>query len=90
MGTQETPSPEGAAANARIPLMQTPVDVDRELLQAAKSATGLETERAVVEAGLRLLVQLNAQEKFRELRGKVHWDGDLEESRRSRFLDDQE
>jgi Arc/MetJ family transcription regulator len=68
-------------------MMQTPVDVDRDLLQAAKSATGLETERAVVEAGLRLLVQLNAQENIRELRGKVQWEGDLEESRRSRFLD---
>ena len=55
--------------------MQTHVDVDRELLQAAQSATGLETERAVVEAGLRLLVQLNGQAKFRELRGKVSWEG---------------
>jgi Arc/MetJ family transcription regulator len=70
--------------------MQTHVDVDRDLLQAAKSATGLETERAVVEAGLRLLVQLNAQERFRELRGKVTWEGNLEESRRSRFLEGQE
>jgi Arc/MetJ family transcription regulator len=70
--------------------MQTPVDVDRDLLQKAKSATGLETERAVVEAGLRLLVQLNDQEQIRDLRGKVTWEGDLEESRRSRFLDREE
>jgi Arc/MetJ family transcription regulator len=67
--------------------MQSHVDVDTDLLKAAKSATGLETERAVVEAGLRLLVQLDAQEWFRELRGKVKWKGDLEESRTSRFLD---
>jgi Arc/MetJ family transcription regulator len=70
--------------------MQTHVDVDHDLLQAAQSATGLETERAVVEAGLRLLVQLNGQAKFRELRGKVTWEGDLEESRRSRFPEGQE
>jgi Arc/MetJ family transcription regulator len=70
--------------------MQTHVDVDRDLLQEAKSATGLETERAVVEAGLKLLVQLKAQEGFRELRGKVGWEGDLEESRRSRFPEGQE
>ena len=70
--------------------MQSHVDVDTDLLKAAKSATGLETERAVVEAGLRLLVQLNAQERFRELRGKVTWEGDLEESRKSRFLGDRE
>lgn len=47
------------------------VEVDTDLLKAAKSATGLETERSVVEAGLRLLLQLNAQERLRELRGKV-------------------
>jgi Arc/MetJ family transcription regulator len=70
--------------------MQTHVDVDRDLLRAAQSATGLETERAVVEAGLRLLVQLNGQAKFRELRGKVAWEGDLEQSRRSRFPEGQE
>ena len=70
--------------------MQTHVDVDRDLLQEAKSITGLETERAVVEAGLRLLLQLNVQTKFRELRGKVAWEGDLEESRRSRFPEGQE
>jgi hypothetical protein len=40
-----------------------------------------------VEAGLRLLVQMNAQRGIRELRGKVTWEGDLEESRRSRFLE---
>jgi Arc/MetJ family transcription regulator len=61
--------------------MTTPVDVDFDLIQAAKSATGLETERAVVEAGLRLLVQLNAQERFRELRGKITCEENLEELR---------
>ena len=70
--------------------MQSHVDVDTDLLKAAKSATGLETERAVVEAGLRLLVQLNGQERFRDLRGKVTWEGDLEESRKSRFLEGSE
>ena len=70
--------------------MQSHVDVDTDLLRAAKSATGLETERAVVEAGLRLLVQLSDQERFRELRGNVRWEGDLEESRKSRFLEESE
>jgi Arc/MetJ family transcription regulator len=67
--------------------MQTRVAVDLDLLQAAKSVTGLETDRAVVEAGLRLLLQMNAQRDIRELRGKVTWEGDLQESRRSRFLE---
>ncbi|HEX4962543.1 MAG TPA: type II toxin-antitoxin system VapB family antitoxin [Thermoanaerobaculia bacterium] len=70
--------------------MQSHVDVDTDLLKAAKSATGLGTESAVVEAGLRLLVQLNAQERFRELRGKVPWEGDLESSREGHFPGDHE
>lgn len=63
--------------------MQPQLDVDPSLLKAAMAATGLPTERAVVEAGLRLLVQLNEQVKFRELRGQVRWEGDLNESRRA-------
>jgi Arc/MetJ family transcription regulator len=70
--------------------MQSHVDVDTDLLERAKSVTGLGTERAVVEAGLRLLLQLNAQERFRELRGKVKCEEALEESRGSRLLEGQE
>jgi Arc/MetJ family transcription regulator len=56
------------------------VEVDADLLKAAMSATGLGTERDVVEAGLRFLLQLNDQERFRELRGKVTCEEAPEES----------
>jgi hypothetical protein len=39
------------------------------------------TRRAVVEAGLRLLVQIHAQAGIRRLKGKIRWDGNLKKSR---------
>jgi hypothetical protein len=38
----------------------------------------------VVEEGLRLLVKTRAQAKIRRLRGKAHWEGNLERSRLGR------
>ena len=55
----------------------------REYLKASAAlrATGLKTKRAVVELGLQRLVQLSGQERIRELRGTVHWEGDLRKMR---------
>jgi len=67
--------------------MKTNVEIDDELLEAARRVTGLKSEGEVIDAALRHLVQLTAQERIRELRGKVTWEGDLEGSRQSRFLE---
>ncbi len=65
--------------------MRTNIVIEDELMKAALAATGLATKRAVVEAGLELLVRLHAQASIRELRGQVSWEGDLEASRQDRF-----
>jgi len=67
--------------------MRTNIVIEDELMDAAMEATGLPTKRAVVEAGLELLVRLHGQERIRELRGQVDWEGDLEASRQSRFVE---
>ncbi len=64
--------------------MQAHIEIDDALMSEAKRATGLDEAREVVEAALRLIVQLKAQERVRELRGQVEWQGDLEESRSGR------
>lgn len=64
--------------------MRTNIDIDDDLMREAIAATGEPTKRAVVERGLRLLIQTHAQASVRKLRGKVAWQGDLAESRRSR------
>ena len=57
--------------------MRTNIVIDDGLMRRAMEISGLSTKRAVVEEGLRLLIQLHEQSKVRELRGKLHWEGDL-------------
>jgi Arc/MetJ family transcription regulator len=67
--------------------MRTNVLIDDELMTKAKEVTGLQTKRAVIDEALRTLIRLKSQEKVRELRGKLHWEGDLDVMREGRFLD---
>jgi len=64
--------------------MRTNIEIDDRLMSEARRSSGKCTKRAVVEAGLRLLVQTRAQGKMRRLRGKIQWLGDLETSRAGR------
>jgi Arc/MetJ family transcription regulator len=66
--------------------MRTNIEVDDELMAEALRLTGLKTKRAVVEAGLRMLIRLKRQEDILQLAGKVQWEGNLDESRRGRDL----
>ena len=63
--------------------MRTNIVIDDGLLEAAMRATGAKTKREVVELGLATLVRLNEQEEIRDLRGKLRWTGDLDETHRS-------
>ena len=64
--------------------MRTNIVIDGKLIEQAMKATGLKTKRAVVEAGLQLLIQVKAQSGIRRLRGKVRWQGNLDEMREGR------
>jgi Arc/MetJ family transcription regulator len=66
-------------------IMRTNIDIDDGLMRQAMRTTGARTKRAAVEEGLRLLIRTRGQRSIRRLRGKVAWDGDLDESRRSRI-----
>lgn len=63
--------------------MRTNIEIDEQLVHQAMRSSGTHTKRAAVEAGLRLLVETHAQASFRKLRGKVKWEGDLNESRKA-------
>ena len=65
--------------------MRTNIVLDDKLMNKAMRVSGLKTKRAVVEAALRLLVDTKAQTGIRRLRGKIAWDGDLDESRAGRI-----
>jgi Arc/MetJ family transcription regulator len=64
--------------------MRTNIVIDDELIDRAMKATGLPTKKAVVEAGLQMLIQVKAQSGVRRLRGKIKWQGNLDESRSGR------
>jgi Arc/MetJ family transcription regulator len=68
--------------------VRTNIEIDDELLQEALRVSGLKIKRAVVEAGLRMLLRLKRQEDILSLVGKVHWEGNLDESRQRRDFSD--
>ncbi len=62
--------------------MRTNIDIDDKLIKETLKATGLKTKREVVELGLETLLRLKRQEQLaKSLRGKVKWEGDLEDMR---------
>ncbi len=62
--------------------MRTNVVIDDKLMSRALRSGGFRTKRSAIESGLQLLVQVNSQKKLRTLKGKISWDGNLEEMRR--------
>ena len=61
--------------------MRTNIVIDDQLMADALKATGLGTKKEAVELGLKMLVRLNRQQSIRKLRGKLKWEGDLDEMR---------
>lgn len=61
--------------------MRTNIEIDDKLMDEARRASGLRTKRATVEEALKLLVQTKKQAGIRKLRGKLQWEGSLDEMR---------
>jgi len=71
----------GGDAYTRRRTMRTNIVIDDKLMADALKATGAKTKREAVEMGLRTLLALKKQERIRGLRGKLRWNGNLEEMR---------
>jgi Arc/MetJ family transcription regulator len=61
--------------------MRTNIVIDDKLMEEALRLTGLKSKREAVELGLRTLLRLKRQEKIRQFRGRLAWEGDLEAMR---------
>ena len=61
--------------------MRINLEIDSELMDEAIKLSGLKTEKATVELGLRTLVSLKKQEEFRRNRGRLDWEGQLDDMR---------
>lgn len=66
--------------------MRTNIVIDDQLMEEALKVTGLPTKRAVVEEALQLLIKVRKQTGIRRLKGKVKWEGNLDETRTGRAL----
>jgi len=64
--------------------MRTNIIIDDKLMDDALKATGLSTKKEAVELGLKTLIRLKKQEKIRKFRGKLTWEGDFSEMRKTR------
>jgi Arc/MetJ family transcription regulator len=62
----------------------TSINIDEELFQQAMALSGLKTKKAVFEEVLRTYVRLHEQAGVQALRGKLAWNGDLDEIRGER------
>jgi len=66
--------------------MRTNIVLDNNLINRARELTGLKTKRAIVDEALRILIRMHEQKSVRELRGKLNWEGNLNEMREGRFV----
>lgn len=65
-------------------MKRTNIVIDEKLMEEGLRATGLKTRRALVDHALRELLRRESQKKILKLKGKIHWEGDLDEMRKMR------
>ena len=61
--------------------MRTNIVIDDKLMKDAIRLTGAKTKREAVELGLQTLVRLNRQAEARQFKGKLKWEGNLDDMR---------
>ena len=66
--------------------MRTNIEIDDELMEKALKKTGLKTKKAVVEEGLKKLIESKNQKELLKYFGKLKWEGDLDEMRTSKHV----
>ena len=59
--------------------MRTNIVLDDSIMKTALKIGGFKTKKATIENALRLFIQVKGQQKIKKLKGKIHWEGNLEE-----------
>ena len=67
--------------------MRTNIVIDDELIEKAMKCTNIKTKRLLVDYALKELVHRSGRKGILKLKGKLHWEGNLEEMRGRRFHD---
>jgi len=61
--------------------MRTNVVLDDNLVRSALRLSGFKTKKKAIEEGLKLLIEVNRQERIKSFRGKLKWTGSLHKMR---------
>jgi Arc/MetJ family transcription regulator len=67
-----------------VNMKRTNIVIDEKLIKEGMKTTGIKTRRALVDYALRDLLRRESQKRILELKGKVHWQGDLSSMRKGR------
>ena len=62
--------------------MRTNIVIDDAIMKTALKIGGFKTKRAAIENALKLFIQIKGQQKIKNLKGKIKWEGNLDEMRR--------
>lgn len=65
-------------------MARTNIVLDEKLVNAALKATKIKTRRALIDYALHELLRHAKQKELLSLRGKIHWEGNLDISRQGR------
>ena len=64
--------------------MRINIELDDDLITTAIKLSGFKTKKKVIEEGLKLLITLNNQKKFRDFRGKLNLSRNLVKLRKDK------
>ena len=65
--------------------METAVTIDSDLLNKAMQTANGQSQQQLIEDALRLYVNQNSQGEVRKYRGKLQWEGNLDELRTAKW-----
>ena len=68
----------------KLACIRTNIEIDDDVMREAQRLAGTRTKRETVDLALRELVARHRRLGILQLSGRVHWEGDLAESRRGR------
>ena len=61
--------------------MRTNIVINDELMTRAMELSKGKTKKAIVEEALQLMIRIKEQLKIRNLKGKLNWEGDIDQMR---------
>lgn len=65
--------------------MRTNIVIDDRLMKEAQRLSGIKTKKETIEEALKNFIRINKQKEFRKLKGKIKWEGNLDEMRSSKW-----